>query len=101
MGSVQSLGPRNGFVLAITPFFMSSLGGLCARLARSYGIPCKRPKVVMEASDICEGCGPGVHRKDGEVRATLRDSIWVSTLGLPFIPYDPMIEKIWVLPTGA
>lgn len=23
-----------------------------------------------------------------EVRATLRDSIWVSTLGLPFISYD-------------
>lgn len=31
-----------------------------------------------------------------EVRATLRDSIWVSTLGLPFISYDPMIEMIRV-----
>lgn len=44
------------------------------------------------------GMGKGVC---SEVRATLRESIWVSTLGLPFIPYDPMIEKIWVLPTGA
>lgn len=26
-----------------------------------------------------------------EVRATLRDSIWVSTLELPFISYDPTI----------
>lgn len=31
-----------------------------------------------------------------EVRATLRDSIWVSTLEIPFISYDSMIEKIWV-----
>lgn len=43
---------------------------------------------------------PEVHSRGGEgacseVRATLRDSIWVSTLGIPFISYDPMIEKIW------
>lgn len=31
-----------------------------------------------------------------EVRATLRDAIWVTTLGLLFTSYDPMIEKIWL-----
>lgn len=85
----------------MVPFFRPSLRRVCARLAWRYGAPYRRPKVVMRAGDTCEVCGPVVLSRGGgvacsKVRETLRDPIWVSTLGLPLVPFDPMIEKSWV-----